>query len=198
MDDGESCTMWMYLGPLSWTIKYVLKSIFYIMWLLPQEKIFKKLSLGVSFGTNVCLIVQWRNKHSRGWYTEAKPINTKGNQHWIFIGRSVAEAETPILWPPDAKNWHWKRPWCWERLKARGEGDDRGWDGWIASLTNWTWVWAGSGSWWWTGKPSLLQFLGLQRAGHDWATELTWHGHGGIIWWEHRPVLWRRIRLVIF
>ena len=66
-----------------------------------------------------------------------------------------------------------KRPWCWERLKAGGEGEDRGWDGWMASPTQWTWVWAGSESWWWTGKPSVLQSMGLQRVGHAWATELT-------------------------
>ena len=61
---------------------------------------------------------------------------------------------------------HWKRPWCWERLKTAGEGDDRGWDDWMASLTQWTWVWASSRSWWWTGKPGMLQ--GLQRVRHDW------------------------------
>ena len=69
---------------------------------------------------------------------------------------------------------HQKRPWCWERLKAGGEGDDRGWDGWTASRTQWTWVWAGSGSWWWTGMPGVLQSRGSQRVGHDWATELNW------------------------
>ena len=83
---------------------------------------------------------------------------------------------------------HWKRPWCWERLRAGGEGDDRGWDGWMASLTRddrgwdgwmasltqWTWVWLNSGSWWWTGKPGMLQFMGLQRVRHDWANELNW------------------------
>ena len=69
---------------------------------------------------------------------------------------------------------HWKRPWCWERLKAGGEVDDRGWDGWTASPTRWTWVWASSGSWWWTGKPGMLRSMWLQRAGHDWATELNW------------------------
>ena len=68
---------------------------------------------------------------------------------------------------------HWKRPWCWERLKAGGEGDDRGWDGGMASLTWWTWVWARSRSWWWSGKPGVLQSTGSQRVGHDWATELT-------------------------
>ena len=68
---------------------------------------------------------------------------------------------------------HWKRPWCWERLKVGEEGDDRGWDGWMASLTQWTWVWVNSGSWWWTGRPGVLQSMGSQRAGHDWVTELT-------------------------
>ena len=68
-----------------------------------------------------------------------------------------------------------KRPWCWEGLGA-GEGDDRGWDGWMASLTRWTWVGVNSGSWWWTGRPGVLQFMGLQRVGHDWATELNWTG----------------------
>ena len=82
---------------------------------------------------------------------EIKTVNCKGNQRWIFIERTDAEAEAPTLWPTDAKNWlNWKRPWCWERLKAGGERDDRGWDGWMASPTRWTWVWASSGSWWWT------------------------------------------------
>ena len=70
---------------------------------------------------------------------------------------------------------HLKRPWCWERLRAGGEGDDRGWDGWMASLTQWTWVWVDSGSGWLTGRPGVLwRFVGLQRVGHDWATELNW------------------------
>ena len=69
---------------------------------------------------------------------------------------------------------HLKRPWCWERLKAGGEGDNRGWDGWVASVIRWTWVRVGSGSWWWTGKPvpDVLQSMGSQRVGHNWATEL--------------------------
>ena len=70
---------------------------------------------------------------------------------------------------------HWKRPWCWERLRAGGVGVDRGWDGWMASLTQWTWVWVNSGSWWWTGRPGVLRFMGSQRVGHDWATELNWN-----------------------
>ena len=68
---------------------------------------------------------------------------------------------------------HWKRLWCWEGLGAGGEGDDRGWDGWMASPTRWAWVWVNSGSWWWTGRPGVLRFMGSQRVGHNWATELT-------------------------
>ena len=69
---------------------------------------------------------------------------------------------------------HWKRLLCWEGLGAGGEGDDRAWDGWMASPTWRTWVWVNSGSWWWTGRPGVLQFMGSQRVGHDWATELNW------------------------
>ena len=69
---------------------------------------------------------------------------------------------------------HWKRLWCWERLKVGGEGDNRGWDGWMTSPTRWMWVWVNSGSWWWTGRPGSLQSMGSQRVGHDWATELNW------------------------
>jgi len=67
---------------------------------------------------------------------------------------------------------HWKRPWCWETLRAGGKGDNRGWDGWMASSARWTWVWVDSRSWWWTGRPGVLRFMGLQRVGHDWVTEL--------------------------
>ena len=77
---------------------------------------------------------------------EIKPVTPKGNQSWVFIGRTDAEAETLATLCEELT--HWKRPWCWERLKAGGEGEDRGWDGWMASLTWWTWIWASSGSWW--------------------------------------------------
>ena len=103
---------------------------------------------------------------------EIQPVHPQGNQSWIFIGRADAEAEALMLWPPDELT-HWKRPWCWERLKAGGEGDDRGWDDWMAS-TQWKWVWVNSGSWWWTGRTGVLQSMGSQRVGHDWATELNW------------------------
>ena len=74
-----------------------------------------------------------------------------------------------LMWKTDSL----KRPWWWERLKAVREGDNRGWDGWMASPTQWTWVWASSGSWWWTGKPGVLQSMGSQRVRHDWGTELN-------------------------
>ena len=69
---------------------------------------------------------------------------------------------------------HWKRLWCWEGVGTGGEGDDKGWDGWMASPTRWTWVWVNFGSWWWTGRPGVLRFMGSQTVGHDWVTELKW------------------------
>ena len=69
---------------------------------------------------------------------------------------------------------HWKRPWCQESLRAGGEVDERGWDGWMASLTWWPWVWVSSRSWWWTGKPGVLQSMGSQRVRYDWVTEMNW------------------------
>ena len=102
---------------------------------------------------------------------EIQPVHLKGDQSWVFIGKTD---ETPVLKPPDAKSWLNWRPWCWERLRAGGKGDDRGWDGWMASPTRWTWVWVDSGSWWWTGRPDMLWFMGSQRVRRDWATELNW------------------------
>ena len=92
---------------------------------------------------------------------------------WDFFGRNDAEAETPVLWPPHVKSWLIGKDSCWEGLGA-GEGDDRGWDGWMASPTWWTWVWVKCGSWWWTGRPGVLRFMGLQRVGHNWVTDLIW------------------------
>ena len=88
---------------------------------------------------------------------------------------------------------HLKRPWCWERLKAGGKGDDRGWDGWMASLTQWTWIWVNSGSWWWTGRPGVLQYMGLQRVRHDWATELSWAEHVGMPPFKGKEVAWGKV-----
>ena len=95
------------------------------------------------------------------------------DQSWVFIGRTDVKAVNPLAtWCEQLT--HWKRMWCWERLRAGGEGDNRGWDGWMALLTQWTWVWVNSRSWWWTGRPGVLQSVGSQRAGHEWATELNW------------------------
>ena len=105
---------------------------------------------------------------------EIQPVHSKGDQSWVFIGRTDAEAETPILCPPDAKNWLiWKDPDAGKDWRQEEKGMT-GWDGWMASRTQWTRVWVGSRSWSWTGKPGMLQFLESQRVGHDWVTELNW------------------------
>ena len=106
---------------------------------------------------------------------EIQPVHSKGNQSWIVIGRTDAEAETPILWPPDAKNWLiGKVPDDGKDWRQEEKGMTEGWDGWTASRTQWMWVWVNSGRWWWTGRPGVLRFMGSQRVGHDWATELSW------------------------
>ena len=113
-------------------------------------------------------------------FKEIQLVHPKGDQSWVFIGRTDAEAEAPTLWPPDAKNWFiWekkkkKKPWCLGRLKEGVEGDNRGWNGRMTSPTQWTWVWVSPGSCWGTGTPGMLQFMGSQRVGHNWATELNW------------------------
>ena len=102
---------------------------------------------------------------------EIQSVHPKGDQSWVFIERIDAEAETPILWPPDVKSWLIGK----DSVAGGGDGDDRAWDGWMASPTWWTWVWVNSGSWWWTGRPGVLRFMGSQRVRHDWVTELkTW------------------------
>ena len=104
------------------------------------------------------------------------PVHPKRDQPWVFIGRTDVEAETPILslatWCKELT--HLKRPWCWERLRAGEQGDDKGWDGWMASPTQRTWVLVKSRSCWWTWRPGVLWFMGLQRVRLDWATELNW------------------------
>ena len=126
-----------------------------------------------SYGFSNSHVWLWELAHKEGWVSknwcfwtvvlekilespldckEIQLVYPKGNQSWIFIRRSDVEAETPILWPPDAKSWLiWKDPDVGKRLKAGGEGDDRRWDGWMASLIWWAWDWVNSGSWWWTG-----------------------------------------------
>ena len=102
----------------------------------------------------------------------AKPVNPKGNQSLIFIGRTDAEAKTLILRPPVWSTDSFEKPLMLGNIEDR-RGNDRKWDGWMASLTRWTWDWASSMSWWWTAKPGMLGSMGSQRAGHDWVSEPT-------------------------
>ena len=118
---------------------------------------------------------------------EIQRVHPKGNQSWISIGRTDIEAENPILGHLMWWLTHWKRPWCWERLKAGGERDDRGWDGWMALPIQWTWVWVSSGNWWWTGRPGVVQSIGSYRVGHDWMNELNWTEHTHTQTHTHSP-----------
>ena len=99
----------------------------------------------------------WRRLLRVPWTARIQPVNPKGNQSWIFIGRTDAEAETPILWPPDANNrLIGKDPDAGKDWRQEEKGMT-GWGSWMASLTRWTWVWVGSRNWWWTGKPGIWQ-----------------------------------------
>ena len=99
---------------------------------------------------------------------------------WSWISNTLATSCEELT--------HLKRPWCWERLRVGGEGDDRGWHGWMTSPTQWTWVWVDSGSWRWTGRPGVLWFMGSQR--HDWATELNWTEAEVLIRWPPDAKSW--------
>ena len=120
------------------------------------------------------------------WESLESPLRLQGESNKSILKRSTLG----FLWKEWCWSWnsstlatsceeltHWRRLWCWEGLGAGEEGDDRGWDGWMASLTRWTRVWVNSGSWWCTGRPGVLRFMGSQRVGHDWATELNWTYH---------------------
>ena len=109
--------------------------------------------------------VPWTARRSNQSILKKSVLNTHW-KNWCWSWNS----NTLATWFEELT--HWKTPWCWERLKAGGEGDDRGWDDWMVSLTQWTWVWESSGSWWWIGKPGMLQSTGSQRVRHNWATEL--------------------------
>ena len=110
---------------------------------------------------------------------EIQPVQTKGDQSWVFIGGTDVEAETSTLATWSKELTHLKRPWCWERLKAGGEGDHRRWDGWMASPSQWTLVWVNSGSWRWTGRPGIVHgFAKSQTQLSNW-TELNSIVHGG-------------------
>ena len=102
-------------------------------------------------------------------YSQGKLVMNIHWKDWCWSWNS----NTLATWCEELTSW--ERPWWWERLKEGGEADYRGWDGWMASLTGWTWVCVSSRSWWWTGNPVVLQSMGSQRVGHDWATELKVH-----------------------
>ena len=106
--------------------------------------------------------------------SKIKPVNPKGNKPWIFTRRTDSETEAPTLWSPDAKSWlTGKDPDAGKNWRQKGEADDKGWDGWMASMTQWTWIWANSGRWCKTGKPGVLQPMGLQGVGHEWTEQLN-------------------------
>ena len=141
---------------------------------------------------------------------EIQAVHPKGDQPWDFFGRNDVKAETLILWPPCVKSWLIGKDSDAGRDRGQEEkGDDRGWDGWMASLTRWTRVWVNFRSWWWTGRPGMLPFMGSQRVGHDWATELNW-SHSFLLWkgnsdnsvtyltgllWELREVMCKQRRV---
>ena len=108
---------------------------------------------------------------------EIQPVHSEGDQSWVFIGRTDAKAETPVFWPPHAKSWligkdpDAGRDWGQEE-KGMAEDEMAGWHHW---LTQWMWVWVNSRSWWYTGRPGVLWFMGLQRVRHDLATEVNWN-----------------------
>ena len=105
---------------------------------------------------------------------EIQPVQPKGNRSWLYWKDWCWSWNSNTLATSCEELTHWKRLWFWEGLGEGGEGDDRGCDGWMALSTQWTWVWVNFWSWWWTGRPDVLRFMGLQRVRHDWVTELNW------------------------
>ena len=121
----------------------------------------------------------WGDSLEKGKTTHSSIMTWRIPWTTVFFGRNDAKAETPVLWPPHAKSWLIGKDYDAGRdWGAGGKGDDRGWDGWMATPTRWMWVWVNSGRWWWTGRPGVLRFMGSQRVRHDWATELNWTVHG--------------------
>ena len=150
----------------------------------------------VLFSYFLCLSYFVKPESWRTYLERCKNWNSVGEDSWESLGLqgdptspSWRRSVLGVHWKDWCWSWnsntlatsceeltHWKRPWCWEGLRAGGEGDDRGWDGWMASPTRWAWVWVNSGSWWWTGRPGVLWFTGLQSRTRlsDW-TELNWN-----------------------
>ena len=128
------------------------------------------------------LRVPWTARRSS--HSILKEISPEYSLEWLML-----KLKLQYFGPWCEELTHWKRIWGWERLKAGGKGNDRGWDGCMTSPIRWTWVWASSRSWWWTGKPSMLQSMGLQRVRCDWATELNWLNEFQIMLWIQRSPL---------
>ena len=150
---------------------------------------------GQSYGFSSSHVWMWELDHSESWAPKnwccwTAVLEKNGHSLGLQGDPTIPTSKRSVLgvhW----KDWCWsrnsntlttwceklshsKRPWCWERLRAGGDGNDRRWNGWIASLTQWIWVWVDSGIWWWTGRPGVLRLMGSQRVGRDWTTELNW------------------------
>ena len=118
-------------------------------------------------GVGELLRVPWTAKKIQPVHPKSKAVLNDHWKDWCWSWNS----NTLATWCEELI--HLKRPWCWERLKAGGKGDNRGWAGWMASPVQWTWVWVSTRSWWWTGMPDMLQSMVSQRVGHDWMTKLN-------------------------
>ena len=144
----------------TWLYKYLFKPLLSILWgiYLEMELINHIVPLFLIFGgTPPDFLSSCTIFHSHQQYTRV-PLSPYPHQHFVIWG--FFESSYPTLATSCEELTHWKRPWCWEGLGAGREGDDTGWDGWMGSLTRWTWVWVNSGSWWWTGRPGVLWFMG--------------------------------------
>ena len=163
-----------------------------IVMLCKNELILIKLTLGYGFSSSHVWL--WELDYKEGWALKNwcfwTVVLEKTQESLGLQGDTTSPSWRRLVLGIHWKDWCWswnsntlatwweelthcKRPWCLERLRAGGDGDNRGWDGWMASPTRWSWVWVNSGSWWWTGRPSVLQFMGSPRVGHNWVTELN-------------------------
>ena len=115
------------------------------------------------------------NKHEKKRLERIQPVHPKGDQSWVFIGRTALKLKLQYFGHLMRRAESFEKILMLGKIEGRRRRGHRGWDGWMASLTQWTWVWVDSRSWWWTGRPGVLLFMGLQRVGHDWATELNWN-----------------------